>query len=144
MPLASVYYDKNSWLHVEKSFTHPWDMIDFLVENKPEKPGLSFLTQALWLGGKIPKDKLEYFQRSAGAADYYYKNPWLHTEHQFADPYDVVQFLRKNRRGKKRLDYLATALWAGGRIPWDKEEEFRLVPRQLNFTTLCRFASLSI
>jgi len=122
---AAEYYEKNKWMQVQEQFTDPMEMIEFLRENKPDENSLSYLTLALWTGGKIPGDKLKNFQFTAGAAEYYEKNRWMQVQEQFTDPLEMIDFIRKNKQDDNSLSYLTQALWAGGKIPKDKQQWFQ-------------------
>ncbi|HQT45250.1 MAG TPA: hypothetical protein PLO51_04680, partial [Candidatus Micrarchaeota archaeon] len=98
--------------------------IEYLREyngKSAEKNSLGYLMRALWTGGKIPGEKQEEFQRTAGAADYFEKN--LQNAPKFTNSLKAIEYLREHNgksAEKNSLGYLMLALWTGKRIPKDK------------------------
>ncbi len=125
---ADTYYRSHKWLHVQRRFDDPRKLVDFL-RNRGEdtEVSLSYLTQALWTGGKIPEHKLQEFQFIAGAADYYDRNEWMHKAPSFTDPLKAIQYLSRLDRRQKSLTYLIGALWTGGKIPEHRLKKFQFI-----------------
>src|SRR3989338_84135 len=93
-------------------------------ERKPEETNNQLVTR-LKNSGKIPNDKLQDYQRTAGAADYYDRNAWMHVENAFTDTLQMVSFLREKRTDDSSLSYLALSLWTAGKIPNDKLQDYQ-------------------
>jgi len=130
---AADYYESNEWMHINRQFTNPLEMIEFFREKRTDKNSLSYLTDALWTGGKIPENQLKKFLFIAGAADYYENNEWMHIEKQFTNPLEMIKFLRENKTDGNSLNYLTQALWTGGKIPEDKQKSYKLISSSADY-----------
>lgn len=72
--LAGSYdlYEQILWLYKAPILKSAEEAAKYLIEQQgaDRKLSLSYLMQCLWIGGKIPPDRLQDFQMKAGAADY--------------------------------------------------------------------------
>jgi hypothetical protein len=127
---AERYLRRNKLLQSAPSFTEPLAAINWLRKNKArlDNNSLSYLIRCLWIGGKIPKNKL-HWQFLAAAADYYDKSKLLQSEPSFKKPLEAINWLRKNkaRLDNKSLDYLISCLWTGGKIPGHKLKKWEFM-----------------
>ncbi|MBR9699810.1 hypothetical protein GOV09_05110 [Candidatus Woesearchaeota archaeon] len=122
---AADALEKHSWLNPDDAFEDPISMIGYLREHREDSMNLGILTRALWIAGSIPHDQLEEFIRSAGAADYYEQNSWLHTDEIFDDTFEMIEFLREKKPDSLSYSYLARALWTAGKVPLKKQNSFQ-------------------
>ena len=123
---AADYFDKN--LKDAPDFKTPFDAVRYLQKFRDEKKdgnSLSYLMCALWAGSKIPEGGLEEYSRAAGAAEYF-ENKMKNAPvfESFSDALIYLQKFRKETGEANTIGNLMLALWAGGKIPENKRQEY--------------------